>query len=279
MVYAESGRRYGPEDLALAEDLAARAALAINNADLYRERDHIARTLQQSLLPPELPRIQHVEVAARYEAAGAGNEVGGDFYDVFETSDGNWVALIGDVCGKGPEAAAVTGLARHTVRAAAMREHTPSRVLEVLNEALLEQRGDQVFCTVAFLRLHPTPSGTRITVCVGGHPLPLVLRGDGSVETVGRPGTLVGIFPDPEFHDQAVDLAPGDAVVLFTDGVTEEHGTGGVFGRDRLSEVLRRSVGMSANGLAEAIQQAVTGFRPEPLRDDVAILVVKAAGP
>jgi sigma-B regulation protein RsbU (phosphoserine phosphatase) len=159
-----------------------------------------------------------------------------------------------------------------------MHENTPSRTLEILNEALLEQRGDQIFCTVAFLRLHPAADGTRVTVCVGGHPLPLVVRAGGAVETVGRPGTLVGIFPDPEFHDRAVDLAPGDAIVLFTDGVTDEHGAGGIFGRERLQEVIRRSAGASAERIAEEIERAVTGFRPEPLRDDVAILVVKAVG-
>jgi len=276
LVYAESRRTYGPEDLALAEDLAARAGLAMQNAQLYAERDHIAQTLQRSLLPPELPAIPGVEVAARYRAAGAGNEVGGDFYDVFEASDGNWVAVIGDVCGKGPEAAAVTGLARHTIRAAAMRERTPSRTLEILNEALRRQRSDQVFVTVVVLRIHPAPTGTRVTVCCGGHPLPLVLRADGAVEAVGRPGTLVGIFADPEFHDRVVDLAPGDAIILFTDGVTEEHVAGRVFGREGLTDVIRRAVGETAEVIAERIEKGVVTFRPEPLRDDVAVLVIRA---
>jgi PAS domain S-box-containing protein len=278
LVYAESGRRYGPEDLGLAEDLATRAAVAMQNAQLYADRDHIARTLQRSLLPPDLPVIPHVEVAARYRAAGAGNEVGGDFYDVFETAGGNWAVVIGDVCGKGPEAAAVTGLARHTLRATATHERTPSAILHALNDALLRERDDQVFITVVFLRLRPGPSGTRATVCCGGHPLPLVLRRAGSVEPVGRPGSLVGIFADPEFHDRVVDLEPGDAIVMFTDGVTEEHAQGETFGRTALTEVVRRSAGETAEGIATAIERAVVEFRPESLRDDVAILVVKARG-
>lgn len=275
-VSAESGRRYGSDDLALAEDLASRAALAVHNAELYRERDHIARTLQRSLLPPELPVIPFVDLGATYRPAGEGNEVGGDFYDVFELPDSNWVALMGDVCGKGPEAAALTGLARHTIRAAATRESVPSRALEILNRALLEQRDDHVFCTVAYLRLHPGPDGVRLTVASGGHPLPLVLRADGTVHTAGRPGTLIGIFPDPELHDRVEDLGPGDTIVLFTDGVTEEHGDSELFGRDRLVDVLRRSAGLPAQAIAEAVERAVTGFRPEPLRDDLAVLVLKA---
>jgi PAS domain S-box-containing protein len=276
MVFAESGRTYRAEDLALAEDLAVRAGLAMHNAELYRERDHIARTLQRSLLPPELPPIPHVQVAARYRAAGEGNEVGGDFYDVFEVQEGTWVALIGDVCGKGPEAAAVTGLARYTVRATAAREATPSRVLRTLNDALLQQRTDQIFCTVAFLRIRPGRTSTRLTVCCAGHPLPIVARADGTLETSGQAGTLVGIFPDPELHDRVVDLAPGDAIVLFTDGVTEEHGAGEIFGRDRLSLAIQESAAGAAEDIADAIERAVLRFRPGPLRDDVAILVLKA---
>src|SRR5207248_11443603 len=133
LVAAESGRHYGPADLAVAEDLARRAAQAVDNARLFTQQRHIARTLQESLLPPKLPEIPGVEVAARYEAAGLGTEVGGDFYDLFET-DGEWGVVMGDVCGKGPEAAAVTGLARYTIRAAAMRERSPSRILGILND-------------------------------------------------------------------------------------------------------------------------------------------------
>jgi PAS domain S-box-containing protein len=275
LVFAESGRRYGPADLALAEDLARRAALAVDNARIYQERDHIARTLQRSLLPPRLPDIPGMEIAGRYRAAGAGNDVGGDFYDAFEAADGSWVVVIGDVCGKGPEAAAVTGLARHTIRAAAMRERKPSEILATLNDAVLQQRSDHMFCTVAYVRVRPNPGGARLTICCGGHPLPLVLRADGTVLAAGSPGTLLGIFPDPELVDRTVDLGPGDALVLFTDGVIEEHGDGEMFGRDGMTDLLRESVGRKAEEIAEAIEQAVVAFGPAAPRDDIAIVVLR----
>jgi PAS domain S-box-containing protein len=275
LVFAESGRRYGPADLALAEDLARRAALAVDNARIYQERDHIARTLQRSLLPPRLPDIPGMEIAGRYRAAGAGNDVGGDFYDAFEAADGSWVVVIGDVCGKGPEAAAVTGLARHTIRAAAMRERKPSEILTTLNDAVLQQRSDHMFCTVAYVRVRPNPGGARLTICCGGHPLPLVLRADGTVIAAGSPGTLLGIFPDPELVDRTVDLGPGDALVLFTDGVIEEHGDGEMFGRDGMTDLLRESVGRKAEEIAEAIEQAVVAFGPAAPRDDIAIVVLR----
>ena len=275
LVFAESGRRYGPADLALAEDLARRAALAVDNARIYQERDHIARTLQRSLLPPRLPDIPGMEIAGRYRAAGAGNDVGGDFYDAFEAADGSWVVVIGDVCGKGPEAAAVTGLARHTIRAAAMRERKPSEILTTLNDAVLQQRSDHMFCTVAYVRVRPNPGGARLTICCGGHPLPVVLRADGTVLAAGSPGTLLGIFPDPELVDRTVDLGPGDALVLFTDGVIEEHGDGEMFGRDGMTDLLRESVGRKAEEIAEAIEQAVVAFGPAAPRDDIAIVVLR----
>jgi PAS domain S-box-containing protein len=211
LVSAESGRRYGQSDLAFAEDLARRAGLAMQNARLFKERDEIARKLQESLLPPQLPVIPGCELASLYRAAGEGSEVGGDFYDVFATGDGGWTLVIGDVCGKGPDAAGVTGLARHTLRATAMQERKPSRILATLNEAILQQRSDHVFCTVSYVRLKTGRRGARLTVCCGGHPQPLVLRTNGTVEPVGVPGTLLGVFPDPELSDKAVDLDRGDA--------------------------------------------------------------------
>src|SRR5439155_23471108 len=137
-------------DLALAEDLARRAATAIDLARLYDERSRVARKLQESLLPPSLPEIPGLQVAVRYQAAGEGTEVGGDFYDVFATGDGAWAAVIGDVCGKGAEAAGLTGLARHTIRAVAMQERSPAAILGRLNEAMLDD--DDRFCTVCYVR-------------------------------------------------------------------------------------------------------------------------------
>jgi PAS domain S-box-containing protein len=273
-VSAESGRLYGPEDLVFAEDLARRAALAVENAQLFAAKKEMAQKLQEGFLPPVLPDIPGVELAGRYRWGGQG-EVGGDFYDAFATGDGSWALLIGDVCGKGPEAAVVTALARYTLRAVAMRATKPSDVLATLNEAVRQQRSDRTFCTVCYARLRVREEGARLTVCCAGHPLPILLRADGTLEEAGTPGTLLGIFVDPELSDRVVDLGPGDALVLFTDGVIEERAPGAVFGRERLESVVRSSAGLDADGIAQAIEQAVLSFRPDPTHDDIAILVVR----
>jgi len=274
-VSGPSGRRYGPVDLELAEDLARRAALAADNARLYREQAHIAQTLQQSLLPPSLPVIPGLEVAARYRAAGEGNEVGGDFYDVFEVNDLAWVVTVGDVCGKGPEAAAVTGLARHTVRAAATHEPRPSTVLATLNEAILKELSDNRFLTVCCVRVHPNSAGARLTICSAGHPLPILLRVNGTQETVGRPSMLLGVFPSVELTDHVVDMGPGDALVLYTDGVTEPMSVGKSLGVERLSEVIGGAAGGRAGAVADAIERAVEASTRGAPRDDYAVLVLR----
>jgi PAS domain S-box-containing protein len=273
-VSAESGRRYAPEDLAFAEDLARRAALAVENAQLFAAKKEMAQKLQEGFLPPVLPDIPGVELAGRYRWGGRG-EVGGDFYDAFATGDGSWAVLIGDVCGKGPEAAVVTALARYTLRAVAMQSTKPSSVLATLNEAVRQQRSDRTFCTVCYARLRVREEGARLTLCCAGHPLPILLRADGTVEEAGTPGTLLGIFAEPELSDRAVDLGRGDTLVLYTDGVIEERAPGAVFGKERLEAVIRSSAGLDANGIAQAIEQAVLSFRPDPTHDDIAILVVR----
>ena len=165
LVTGRSGRRFDARDLELAEELARRCGTAVDNARLYRERGYIARTLQESLLPSELPEIPGIEAAARFRPTGEGNEMGGDFYDLFATGDRGWTVVVGDVCGKGPDAAAVTALARYTLRAAAMRERLPSRELHVLNEALLRQRPTGASAP------SPTPISSR-----GERPRPARLR-------------------------------------------------------------------------------------------------------
>ena len=189
----------GEDHLSLFEDVARRGALAIDNARLYEERAQVARTLQRSLLPPVLPQVPGMELAARYLAAGEGNEVGGDFYDCFPTGDGDWALVIGDVCGKGAEAAAVTALARYTVRASAtLHSDRPQVVLAGPQRRDPPRgRGDSRFCTVLYISLRPRPDGVKACVATGGHPLPLLMRADGRVETAGRPGTLLGILPGP----------------------------------------------------------------------------------
>jgi PAS domain S-box-containing protein len=267
----ESGRRFGASDLAMAQALADRVALALDNARLFAERSYIAKTLQEGLLPADLPDIPRVELAVRYRAASHETDVGGDFYDVF-ASGGGWMLVTGDVVGKGAKAAAITGLARHTLRAAALYERSPARMLRVLNRAMLDQFTDEEqFCTVAAAHLR----GGELRIACGGHPLPLVLRGDGTVHTAGRPGSLIGVLEEPLLADDVVELAPGDTVVLYTDGVTDAQGAGGRFGQERLAAVLALCVSLPPAQVVERIDRAVSAYRVGDPSDDSAIVAFR----
>ncbi|HJS26893.1 MAG TPA: GAF domain-containing SpoIIE family protein phosphatase [Actinomycetota bacterium] len=266
---------FDEDDLSLAGTLAARGGLAVDNARLYADRDHVAETLRRSLLPPEIPDVGWLEIGARYVPAADGTQVGGDFYDVFPADDGRWVAVIGDIVGKGAEAAAMMGLARYTIRTAAMSEGRPSRILETLNQAILRQTDDQRFCTACCVRLLRNGYGARVTIAIGGHPLPLVLHENGSIEPVGSPGSIVGVFDDARFSDRVIDLEPDDALVLYTDGVTDERRHDEPFGEERLREVLEGLRGQSAQRIADGVVDAVTDFATGGQRDDVALLVMK----
>jgi PAS domain S-box-containing protein len=274
-----SERRYDESDLAFAVELARRAATAVDTARLYQDRDQVARTLQRTLLPPTLPDIPYAEIAAVYHPAGEGSEIGGDFYDAFETGDGTWTIAIGDVCGKGAAAAAITGLARHTLRAAAFQESSPCAVLERLNRALLREVREESFCTVAAARLSQRGPDALLTACAGGHPAPLVLRNDGSVDEATAPGTLLGIYSEIDVSDRETVLAVGESVVFYTDGVTEERREGEQFGEDRLRELLAGCGGLSATGIAERIERAVLEFQPVAPADDLAVVVLRITAP
>jgi PAS domain S-box-containing protein len=273
-----SGRAFDGHDLDLAEELARRCATALDNARLFSERAYIARTLQQSLLPVELPDIPGIEAAARFRPTGEGNEVGGDFYDLFESGGRGWTIVMGDVCGKGPDAAAVTALARYTLRAAAMRERLPSRSLKLLNEALLRQRDDRRFCTVAYAYLEVHGDGARVGVASGGHPLPMLVRSGGAVEPVGAPGTLLGVLPDPNLEDRSLVLAPGDALVFYTDGVIEGRGADVQLDEDGLRNLLAGCAGAGADAIAARVEDAAVSAQGGNPRDDIAVLVLRVAG-
>ena len=274
-----SDRRYDESDLAFASELARRAATAVDTARLYQDRDQVARTLQRTLLPPTLPDIPFAEIAAIYHPAGAGSEIGGDFYDAFETGDGGWTIAIGDVCGKGAAAAAITGLARHTLRATAFREPSPRAILERLNRALLREVREESFCTVAAGRLTHHERGALLTASAGGHPAPLVIRSDGTVEDATLPGTLLGIYADVDVRDRETVLEPGESVVFYTDGVTEERRGGEQFGEERLRGLLASCAGLSATGIAERIERGVLEFQPVAPADDMAVVVVRIITP
>ncbi len=271
-----SNRRYGPNELAVAEDLAHRAALALDNARLYENLGAVARTLQVGLLPQQLPMLAGIDLAARYRPAGDGSLIGGDFYDVLPRADGVVDLVIGDVTGKGARAAGLTAQVRHTLRTAARYEDSPSRVLDVVNRTLLAERTDTGrYCTVAMCRLELNGS-RRGTICCAGHPLPMVVRGQGTIEHVGQPGSVLGWVSDPKLLDIDFELDTGQALVLFTDGVTEARTTGDAYGLGGLEELLRAAGGEDAAAIAARVDRAAAHAGER--RDDVAVLVARRGG-
>ena len=279
LVSSKPDRRYDEDDLLLVEDLAYRCALAADNARLYRDRSEIARVLQRSLLPPHLPEIPGVEVGAEYLPLGEANDVGGDFYDLINTVEDGWLCAIGDVRGKGVEAASVTALARYTIRAVTLKNDRPSEVLAALNEAMLRQLPEDRFCTTACVRLEPEDGseGVGVDVSRAGHPPPLLVRSDGEVEEIGCSGRVLGVFPDAELRDTSLRLMPGEALVLYTDGVTEARSPDGdFFGEGRLRDLLSSCSGCDAATFARRIKGVVLDFQEGYPRDDLAILVLRA---
>ncbi|EPD65769.1 SpoIIE family protein phosphatase [Streptomyces sp. HGB0020] len=267
------------EILELAEDLSRRAALALDNARLYSERTAISQSLQRSLLPPELPLIDGVEVEVIYRAAGEGNEVGGDFYDLFPISDGAYGFAIGDVCGTGPNAAAVTGLARHALRLLAREGLSGPAVLERLNSAILDEGARSRFLTLLYGELRPQEDGSaQLKVVCAGHPLPLRLRQDGTVEPAAEPQPLLGVMDDLELYEQTVTLDPGDVLLCVTDGVTERREGTRMLGDDGLMDVLTTCTGLTAGAVAARIMRAVERFASDAPSDDMAILAMRVPG-
>jgi PAS domain S-box-containing protein len=274
-----SDEHFRQEILELAEDLSRRAALALDNARLYSERMAISQSLQRSLLPPELPHIQGVEVEVIYRAAGEGNEVGGDFYDLFPIRDGAYGFAIGDVCGTGPEAAAVTGLARHALRLLAREGYGGPAVLERLNSAILDEGARSRFLTLLYGELWPQEDGSAVLkVVCAGHPLPLRLRQDGTVEPAAEPQPLLGVMEDLELYEQTVTLDPGDVLLCVTDGVTERREGTRMLGDDGLTDVLTTCTGLTAGAVAARIMRAVERFASDAPSDDMAILAMRVPG-
>jgi serine phosphatase RsbU (regulator of sigma subunit) len=276
-VAGSSRSPYDEEDAALAGEIADRAALALDNARLYEEQLDIAQTLQRALLPRRLPQPPRLEVVARYRAGREGIEVGGDFYDFFSNRDG-WAAVVGDVCGKGAEAAALTSLVRHTLRAGANVDG-PRDALTRVDRAIHDETGGAMFCTLAYALIDaggPEATGpARITASTGGHPEPLVVRGDGRVVPIESTGPLLGAFGDASFGEVSLELAPGETLVLFTDGVIEARTRGQLFGEDRLREVLGRAAGLPLEVMLASLEEAVVRFADGQPQDDLALLGVR----
>jgi serine phosphatase RsbU (regulator of sigma subunit) len=268
-------RVFTERDDTILTQLAQLASVAISNAQLYERERTIAQTLQRSLRPGALPKVPGLSAAVRFRPAGEGVELGGDFYDLYEAGGGAWAALIGDVQGKGPDAAAVTALARHTLRAGATYERSPSGVLALLHKALREQRTDGRFCTVAHAHMRLGAGRMEVDIACGGHPLPLVVHPDGLVEPVGRLGTLLGTDIEPQLFDVTVELDSGDVLLLYTDGVTEvRRRRREVFGLAELSELLSRCGGLPPDAVADRVEAAVLAASEGRLRDDMAILAL-----
>ncbi|MBT2472366.1 SpoIIE family protein phosphatase [Streptomyces sp. ISL-66] len=271
-----SEEHFRQEILELAEDLSRRAALALDNARLYSERTAISRSLQRSLLPPDSPAIPGIEVEVIYRAAGEGNEVGGDFYDVFPIRPGVYGFAIGDVCGTGPEAAAVTGLARHALRLLAREGLGGPAVLERLNAAILDEGDRSRFLTLLYGELHPQPDGSaHMKVVCAGHPLPLRLRPNGEVTPAADPQPLLGVLDDLDLYEQTLTLEPGDVLLCVTDGITERREGTRMLGDDGLTEVLSTCTGLTAGAVASRVLRAVERFAAEPASDDMAILAFR----
>jgi PAS domain S-box-containing protein len=274
-VTAESGRVFDEGDLAFAEDLALRAATAVQNARLYAAQQRVAHTLQASLLPARLPEMPGWEVQAAYQAGERDAEVGGDFYDVMQVDAGHLVVL-GDVTGKGVEAAALTALVRHSARMAARFDSRPARVLAHVNTILREQARLSLVTVVCAL-VETDGNGARLTVASAGHPLPLLRRAAVAPAPLGDHGVLLGIGGEEDWRETEVALAAGDTVLFYTDGVTETPGDGARFGEPRLSDALARAGDGPTAVLAE-IERSLRDFQAGETLDDRAMLALRFLG-
>jgi PAS domain S-box-containing protein len=267
-----------PLELAdLLSDLCRLVALNLHTAMLYARQATTSRVLQRSLLPMRTAPMPGLESAVVYEPAEEGADVGGDFYDLFTVAD-HWCFALGDVCGSGPEAAAVTGLARHAVRLLAKEHYTVADIFDRLNHALLEEDDDGRFLSLLCGELTPLPQGGALcTIASAGHPPPLLLRADGRVEAMATPQLLLGVEAGARFYVETFELAPEEVLLCVTDGVTERRNGGRLLDDgDGLSAVLSGCAGLSAHAVAERVRHAVESFATEPSHDDVALLVIKA---
>lgn len=271
----DSPRAFSAAERTFLMTLADQCAQALERVRLHQQQVTIAHTLQQSLLPRELPSVAGIEMAARYVTAESAQEVGGDYYDVFEDGAGRLAVIVGDACGKGPDAAALTALARYTVRAVAMGGATPAATMGRLNTAIRQQALGTLFMTAAHATFAIDGDVLRVVVCRAGHPHPLIVRASGDVEDVGGTGRLLGVFDDPALVDVEAVLNPGDSLAVFTDGLTEARQGQAIMGEERLRRAAADCAGRSAEECADLLLRAASDFARGSLRDDVAVVVVR----
>jgi len=277
-----AGAAFSPDDEMLARIFAARAGAAISAAALYREQVDTTAILQADLLPPDLRQPDGVELAGSYQAARDALRIGGDFFDVFEPTERNphTVVVLGDVCGKGPEAAVLTGKIRQTLRALCLVEDDPAVMLKVLNQALIGAGRQHRFVTLVLGAISRSDHGrVRIDLATGGHPVPLVLRADGTVEPAPVKGTLVGVVPEITVRPATIELAPGEICLMYSDGLTEARGGSSgheQYGEGRLHDALASCHGMPAGAAVERVRQLVSDWVHGGKRDDIAMLAVRA---
>jgi phosphoserine phosphatase RsbU/P len=265
--------KHDADEVAVVEDVARRAALAIDNARIHDERRTVARTLQASLLPPALPHVDGIGFAAEYVPTGS--EVGGDFYDVVPSSDNHWVVVVGDVSGKGVQAATVTGLVRDVIRILVDDGKPMSEILCRVNRTLV-QRGGGRYCTLAMAMVERQPDGL-LSVCLhlAGHDRAVLVRSDGKTSFVGEGGTALGLLEAISSPDVEVRLQPGDSLIFYTDGVTERRRGRELFGTGRLREAAGPLAGYPADVIAARLRSTTINFSVEEPRDDIAILVLR----
>ncbi|MFI6077652.1 SpoIIE family protein phosphatase [Actinoplanes sp. NPDC051343] len=265
--------KHDADEVAVVEDVARRAALAIDNARIHDERRTVARTLQASLLPPALPHVDGIGFAAEYVPTGS--EVGGDFYDVVPAGDNHWLVVVGDVSGKGVQAATVTGLVRDVIRILVDDGKPMSEILCRVNRTLV-QRGGGRYCTLAMAMVERQPDGL-LSVCLhlAGHDRAVLVRSDGKTSFVGEGGTALGLLEAISSPDVEVRLQPGDSLIFYTDGVTERRRGRELFGTGRLREAAGPLAGYPADVIAARLRSTTINFSVEEPRDDIAILVLR----
>lgn len=273
------GEPLAGEILHVAESLARRAAMAIDNARAHGELQAIGEALQSSLLPPSMPTPPGLEVGVVYQAAGEGSTAGGDFYDLFPVGGGRWCWVVGDVCGTGAQAAAVTGLARHTIRALALAGFPVAATLERLNDAILDEGERARFLTLVCGVIEPVSGGrARMDLVVAGHPPPFLVR-RGTVRQVGRPQSLLGVEARVSYAEDRLELERGDLLVAVTDGVLERREGLTMLGEEGLEAELAAAAGLPPQAVAERLRRLVLDFVDAPQLDDMAILVIRVPGP